>query len=99
MKQTSLCSCASTQKRHMKRKSGRLCRWLHVFGWYITGGYLDTDVELHKSLDEYLKYDGFFAFESARAINTGLAFGAEQGNRIVGAILKDYMDKPFYKDF
>lgn len=55
-------------------------------------------MELHKSLDEYLKYDGFFAFESARAINTGLAFGAEQGNRIVGAILKDYMDKPFYKD-
>lgn len=63
---------------------------------YEQGGiYLDTDVELIKSLDCLTeKYDGFFGFEYGY-ISTGLGFGAKKGNKFVRALLEDYKDIPF----
>ena len=43
------------------------------------GIYLDTDVELKKSLNALLGYRAYFGFEDATYINTGLGFGAKQG--------------------
>lgn len=40
------------------------------------GIYLDTDVELIKSLDSLLSNDCFLALEYANAVNTGIGFGA-----------------------
>ena len=51
---------------------------------YNYGGiYLDTDVELLKSLDEILDCEGFFGFESENLVNLGLGFGAVKGNEII----------------
>lgn len=55
------------------------------------GVYLDTDVELIKSIDEMLKNDAFCGFESAKYVNYGLGFGAGKGHLIVGEI-KEYYD-------
>ena len=47
---------------------------------YEYGGiYLDTDVELIKPIDDFLKFKAFFGFETTEHINTGLGFGAEKG--------------------
>ncbi|MEE0913018.1 MAG: glycosyltransferase [Ruminococcus sp.] len=63
---------------------------------YENGGiYLDTDVELVKNLDCLLNNNAYFGFEGNEYINTGLGFGAEQGNPIVFEMMQDYMDIPF----
>lgn len=63
---------------------------------YEYGGiYLDTDVELVNNLDELLRYHAYFGFEEDDYINTGLGFGAEQGNHILFELMKDYEEIPF----
>lgn len=58
---------------------------------YNHGGiYLDTDVELVRSLDDLLIESAFFGFEDGQSIATGLGFGAEIGNPVVEAMLRDY---------
>ena len=58
---------------------------------YHHGGiYLDTDVEVIRSFDDLLDAHAFFGFEDRQSIATGLGFGAEKGNSVVGAMLKDY---------
>ena len=58
---------------------------------YDYGGiYLDTDVELIKTLDSLLKERCYFGEETTGAVNTGLGFGAEKHNDIVQLLLKEY---------
>lgn len=54
------------------------------------GIYLDTDVEVIKSFDDLLDAPAYFGFEDAASISTGLGFGAEKHNPVVGAMLEDY---------
>lgn len=54
------------------------------------GIYFDVDVEVIRPLDELLQYPAFFGFETERYVNTGVGFGAEAGNKIVGEMLKEY---------
>lgn len=65
---------------------------------YNHGGiYLDTDVELIKSLDEIVKnYSAFFCYEN-EFINTGLGFGANKNNKIVKSLLDSYNDVDFVR--
>lgn len=63
---------------------------------YEQGGiYLDTDVELLKPLDKLTEETGFMGYDEQGVISTGLGFGCEQGNRLVGALLADYGEIPF----
>lgn len=70
---------------------------------YREGGiYLDTDVELLKSLDDFLCYPAFFGTEKDNGtdggwINTGVGFGAEKGNGMVGEMLRVYKQQHFLK--
>ena len=58
---------------------------------YENGGiYLDTDVELIKPIDDLLDSKGFMGVDEKGIVATGLGFGAEKGNEIVGEFLKDY---------
>ena len=57
---------------------------------YEHGGiYLDTDVEVVKSLDPMLKYSCFLARQQSGEVNTGLGFGAEKGNSVIQAMLSE----------
>lgn len=54
------------------------------------GIYLDTDVELIRSLDGLLGLPGFAGFESKKYVNLGLGFGAASGNHVIGEMLEYY---------
>lgn len=63
---------------------------------YEYGGiYLDTDVEVIKSLDNLLHLSGFVGAEDMYDINTGVGFGAEKGHKIIRENLLEYKDMPF----
>lgn len=55
------------------------------------GIYFDTDVELVKELDTYIKYDAFFSFENDENINTGQGFGAIPHHVTVEAMKELYV--------
>lgn len=61
---------------------------------YDEGGiYLDTDVELKKSLDELRKNEGFFAIQQeGHYCATDLGFGAKKENEIIKTMLDLYDD-------
>lgn len=63
---------------------------------YEHGGvYLDTDVELKKSLDPLLVYHAYFGFEDGIHIATGLGFGAEKGTPVLQEMMADYQHLAF----
>lgn len=63
---------------------------------YENGGiYLDTDVELLQSLDDFLKFSCFLACEDEFSINTGLGFGAERHNSFLKENLDSYKNINF----
>lgn len=73
--------------------------YVRLYVIYNEGGiYLDTDVELFKSLDEFLNYNSFFSLELSGYIATGLGFGAKKGNFLVKKMLNDYSNINFKKN-
>ena len=71
------------------------------------GIYLDTDVELLKSLDDVLDQDFFFAIEKDTNVYsgnisihlaTGLGFGAQKSNKLVASMMKEYEGIHFFDE-
>lgn len=60
------------------------------------GIYLDTDVELLKSLDSLLEEKAFFGLDERDLVCTGLGFGAEKGSPLVAEMLRDYDEISFF---
>lgn len=58
------------------------------------GIYMDTDVEVLKPLDEFLKHHAFSGFESNRNIPTGI-MGCEKDFELFKIFLDDYKDRHF----
>ena len=68
-----------------------LSDYLRLLIVYKEGGiYFDVDVEVVRPIDELLENQVFLGFETKDYINTGLGFGAEAGNAIVEAMIKEY---------
>lgn len=63
--------------------------------YHYGGIYLDTDVELIKTLDFLLNDTSFMAFEHGKMVNTGLGFGAEKGNYLIYKNLEAYENLVF----
>lgn len=63
--------------------------------YHYGGIYLDTDVEVVKSLDDLLYDEMFCGFESSLQIAFGLGFGAKKGNKIIKEIMDFYNEKEF----
>lgn len=59
------------------------------------GIYLDTDVEIIKSLDPLLKHHAFFGYEDENNINLGQGFGSEKNNPILQKMMNDYISPNF----
>ncbi|MGN0468825.1 MAG: glycosyltransferase family 32 protein [Acutalibacteraceae bacterium] len=55
------------------------------------GFYFDTDVELLRSPDEFLKYEAVYGFETDEYVNTGEGFGSEKNQSVVKAMLDLYL--------
>ncbi|WP_084031650.1 glycosyltransferase family 32 protein [Anaerobacillus arseniciselenatis] len=72
--------------------------YIRLYALYHYGGiYMDTDVEVIKSLDRFLTHPAFSGFESPGAIPTG-AMGAVKGHPWINRLLEYYKDKSFYFD-
>ena len=66
---------------------------------YDNGGiYLDTDVEVLKSLSPLLNNSAFFGFEDEAYVATGLGFGAVAHAQILQELMNDYEDILFLKE-
>ncbi len=66
---------------------------------YRKGGiYLDTDVELLRSLDSLLNYKAFLGFENRASVAPGLGFGAEPGNELLKQMRDMYHSLSFYNE-
>lgn len=69
---------------------------------YTVGGvYVDTDIEMLKSLNIFLNYDFFSSFESKRHLSTSL-MAAKKGNPYIKYLLmwyehKNYSSKDYYE--
>ena len=92
-----------SQNEYM-REAYKKKRWAFVSDYarikilYDHGGiYLDCDVELCKSLDDFLTADFFCGFEDQNHINLGLGFGAVAGHRYLKELL-DIYDKLKFVD-
>lgn len=57
--------------------------------------YFDTDVEVVKSFDAFLKYDAFFGFELNNLVNIGVGFGAIKHVTIIKLLMNQYKDINF----
>lgn len=67
---------------------------------YDCGGiYLDTDVELIKSLDELLDNKSYFGIQQIDCnVASGLGFGAEKGNPVIKLMLEEYDNLTFDRE-
>lgn len=62
---------------------------------YDHGGvYVDTDVEVVRSLDSFLRHEAFSGFEDPQHIPTAV-MGSRAGNQWIGALLADYDRRAF----
>ena len=68
---------------------------IRLYALYNEGGiYLDTDVEVYKSLDEFLSEPAFTGFENID-FPVCATMGAEKGNPIIKEFLDYYNDRDF----
>ena len=56
------------------------------------GVYMDTDVELIRSLDDLTRFDAYYGFETEDMIATGLGFGCVPHHPTVEAMAQMYQD-------
>lgn len=93
-----------SKNRYMKQAYDQK-KWAFVSDYarvdviYQHGGiYLDTDVELIASFDEFLKWDMFCGFEDTRMVAWGLGFGAVKGQKLLKALLDVYETRDFVRE-
>lgn len=71
--------------------------YVRLYVMYTYGGiYMDTDVEVVRSLDDFLKHQAFSGFESSNSIPTGI-MGSEKDFPLFKKLLDYYDDKHFIK--
>lgn len=76
--------CVYAQQAFENKKWSHLSDYIRYKVIYEYGGiYLDTDVELIKSLDPLLSEKAFLGFESTETVASGLGYGAEPHHPIV----------------
>lgn len=81
-----------TRKSYDLKKYAFTSDVIRLWALYTQGGiYMDTDVEVYKSLDPFLNDEGFTGFEDINYPATA-TIGAEKGNPIIKAML-DYYEK------
>lgn len=80
-----------TRMCYEQKKYAFLTDYVRLFVVEEHGGiYFDTDVEVMRSFDYLLDHKAFFGFETDEYVNTGVGFGAEAGNKIVGQMISEY---------
>ncbi len=75
--------------------------YLRLWIIYNHGGiYLDTDVQIIRSLDPLLENESFMGFErgAKNFVAAGLGFGAEKGSKVIKFLMEQYHDMHFLNE-
>lgn len=91
-------SVTYVKQAYENRKWAFVSDYVRLYALVNEGGiYMDTDVELIKSLDMFLDLEAFSGFESTGNIPTGL-MAAERGQSLFEELLHDYDNESFIKE-
>lgn len=91
-------SCQYTQEAYGAKKWAFVSDVARLYALTEQGGiYLDTDVELRRSLDTFLSCEAVSGFETESTIMTGL-MGCEAGHPLFRQLLDSYTDARFLDD-
>lgn len=87
-----------TKEAYKCEKYAFVSDYVRLFVLYNYGGiYMDTDVEVLKNLDKFLKYPAFSGFENSDFIPTGI-IGAQKRHPWIKRFLDYYKERSFYKE-
>jgi mannosyltransferase OCH1-like enzyme len=88
-------SCLFTKEAYASKKYAFVTDYVRLYALYHHGGvYMDTDVEVLKNLDSFLKYPAFSGFEDETHIPTGI-MASQKGSNWVKYLLSYYDNKHF----
>ena len=91
--------CAYMAEAYQEKKWGFVSDFARFDIVFREGGfYLDTDVELIKSLDPLCDQTAYLGFEDARHVNSGIGFGAQAGCALIGGLRDMYFDLSFRRE-
>lgn len=83
------------KEAYENKKYAFVSDYVRVYALYNLGGiYMDTDVEVFKSFDEYLNNESFWGFEVGNYIATS-TIGAAKENKLIKNFLDSYKEKKF----
>lgn len=83
------------KQAYESKKYAFVTDYVRLYAMYNYGGiYMDTDVEVLKSLDSFLYNDAFSGFELPHCIPTGI-MACKKGFELFGEFLEYYNDKSF----
>lgn len=86
------------REAYKSKKYAFVSDYARIYALYNYGGiYMDTDVEVIKSLDKFLCNDAFAGLENEYSIQTAV-MGCCKGNLLFKEFLEYYTDKKFIKD-
>lgn len=89
--------CDYVREAYEAKKWAFVTDYVRLYALYTEGGiYLDSDVEVVKSLDPYLNCAAFSGRESARSCLTG-TMGAEKGSAWIRDMIEPYATRVFLK--
>lgn len=84
-----------TREAYARKKWAFVSDYVRLYALKQDGGiYLDTDVEVLKTLDEFLDLSAFVGYETTDYCQTGL-IASEKSGLLVEDFLKAYENKPF----
>lgn len=87
--------CPYASRAYAQKRYGFLSDAARLEIIYKEGGvYLDTDVELRRSLNDLLENAAWFGYGSATEINTGSGFGAVKGHPFIRKLRDHYFMIP-----
>lgn len=78
------------KEAYENKKYAFVTDYVRLYALYNEGGiYMDTDVEVLKPLDEFLRHPAFSGFENNNSIPTGIMASTKK-NKWIESLLKDY---------
>lgn len=90
-------SLAYTKEAYQARKFAFVADYVRLYALYNEGGiYMDTDVEVLKSLDPLLDNPAFSGFEDKNSVSTGI-LASEKGGKWAKDNMEYYHDKHFLR--
>ncbi|MDO3409404.1 glycosyltransferase [Saccharibacillus sp. CPCC 101409] len=85
------------RQAYKARKFAFVSDYVRLYALYTQGGiYMDTDLQVLKSLDPFLHHEAFSGFETPKTIPTAV-MGAKAGSPVMHAFLDYYTDRSFIK--